>query len=52
MKRKICFLGIKKRGPTVKIAGVTVNAKLVLQANKDLEPIARVIPSVKDERRK
>ena len=40
------------RGPSFKLSGVTVNVKSVLQAVADLEPLATVIPSDKEERKK
>ena len=36
------------RGPTFQLSSVVVNAKLVLQAVKDLEPLAAVIPKDKE----
>ncbi|KAI0207728.1 Chromodomain-helicase-DNA-binding protein 1 [Lamellibrachia satsuma] len=36
------------RGPTFRLASVVVNAKLVLQAVKDLEPLTTIIPKDKE----
>ena len=49
----VCFSGKKThRGPSFKIAGVTVNAKSVTNSVNDLTPLAKCLPSDKAERRK
>ena len=40
------------RGPTFRLASVVVNAKLVLQAVKDLEPLTTIIPKDKEAQKK
>jgi chromodomain-helicase-DNA-binding protein 1 len=40
------------RGPTFKLSSVTVNAKSVIQALTELEPLAEVMPASKEDRKK
>ena len=40
------------RGPTFKLAGVPVNAKSVMLARAELEPLCEVMPATKDERKR
>ena len=42
----------KKRGATVRLSNVTVNAPSVLKHEEELESLAAVIPADYDERRK
>lgn len=49
----IFFSGKKThKGPTFKLSNVQLNAKSVLQACQDLEPIAQVMPKDAQERKK
>ncbi|XP_013389384.1 chromodomain-helicase-DNA-binding protein 1 isoform X4 [Lingula anatina] len=40
------------RGPVIKLSSVTVNAKSVLSAMEELEPLTKTIPAEKEERKK
>ena len=40
------------RGPTFKLASVPVNAKSVMQARAELEPLCEVMPATKEERKR
>ena len=48
---RICFLG-KKRGASLRIAGVSVNAPSLLKHEAELEPLADAIPTSEEERKK
>jgi len=40
------------RGPTFKLASVPVNAKAVMQARAELEPLCEVMPASKEDRKR
>ncbi|XP_062610883.1 chromodomain-helicase-DNA-binding protein 1-like isoform X1 [Saccostrea cucullata] len=46
--------GTKKgnRGPSFKISSVSVNAQAIIKAEQELEPLAAIIPTDKDERKR
>ena len=39
------FLSGRKKGATLKMSGVSINAPSVLKAEKDLEPLAVCVPA-------
>ena len=47
-----CFDSGKKRGATVRLSNVTVNAPSVLKHEEELESLAAIMPADVDERRK
>ena len=47
-----CFDSGKKRGATVRLSNVTVNAPSVLKHEEELESLAAIMPADFDERRK
>lgn len=51
----ICPLGGKRgkvKGPTFRISGVQVNAKLVISHEQELAPLHKAIPADPEERKK
>ncbi|XP_072037799.1 LOW QUALITY PROTEIN: chromodomain-helicase-DNA-binding protein 1-like [Amphiura filiformis] len=46
------FDGAKKRGATLKLGGVTINAPSVLKHEEDFEPLATILPEGKEDRKK
>lgn len=42
----------KKRGPTLKLSSVTINAPSVMKHEEEYAPLALIIPEDKEERRK
>jgi len=47
-----CILTGKKRGATLRIGNVTINAPSILKHEEELEPLAVAIPTDPDERKK
>ena len=47
-----CFDSGKKRGATVRLSNVTVNAPSVLKHEEELESLVAIMPADFDERRK
>lgn len=48
----LCALLGKKRGASLRIAGVSVNAPSLLKHEAELEPLADAIPTNPEERKK
>jgi hypothetical protein len=54
LKRELKTSGQKKRerGPSFKLGGVSVNAKTLIAAEKEMEPLDEILPSDTHERTK